>query len=37
MPEHEDIRKFAEDLSKETGYIIKDEDRDSRIVLLGKG
>lgn len=34
MPEHEDVRKFAEELAKLTGYEIKDESEASRVVLL---
>jgi len=36
MPSHDDIREFAENLAKETGYIISDERTDSRVVLLCK-
>lgn len=36
MPSHEDIREFAEKLSKSLGYIIANEKRDSRVVLLKK-
>ncbi len=34
MPEHEDVRKFAEELAKLTGYEIRDESEASRVVLL---
>lgn len=34
MPLHGEIQEFAEIIAKETGYIIKDEKRDSRVVLL---
>ncbi|ADC66164.1 Wyosine base formation domain protein [Ferroglobus placidus DSM 10642] len=34
MPEHEDVRRFAEELAKLTGYEIKDESEVSRVVLL---
>ncbi|MEM3555502.1 MAG: 4-demethylwyosine synthase TYW1 [Candidatus Micrarchaeia archaeon] len=34
MPKHEEIREFARKLSEETGYIISDERKDSRVVLL---
>lgn len=34
MPEHEEVRSFAEELSKLTGYEIKDESPISRVVLL---
>jgi len=36
MPSHEEIRNFAEELSKETGYNILDEASDSRVVLLSR-
>jgi tRNA wybutosine-synthesizing protein 1 len=36
MPTIEDIKQFAQELSKETGYKIKDEDKASRVVLLSK-
>lgn len=34
MPLHEDVRAFAEKVSEECGYPIKDEQRASRVVLL---
>ena len=34
MPEHEDVKSFAEELAKLTGYEIKDESEISRVVLL---
>ena len=34
MPEHADVKLFAEELSKLTGYEIKDESPISRVVLL---
>ena len=34
MPLHGEIKEFAEAIAKETGYEIKDEKRDSRVVLL---
>lgn len=34
MPLHRDIKDFAEKLAKETGYGYKDEQEDSRVVLL---
>ncbi len=34
MPEHEEVRKFSEELAKLTGYEIKDESQISRVVLL---
>ncbi|MBC7081768.1 MAG: 4-demethylwyosine synthase TYW1 [Thermoplasmatales archaeon] len=37
MPNHEEIRNFAEKLSDLTGYKIEDERVDSRVVLLGRG
>jgi tRNA wybutosine-synthesizing protein 1 len=36
MPSHEEIRSFAEELSKETGYNVLDEASDSRVVLLSR-
>lgn len=36
MPTHEDIRIFAKQLSKETGYKIIDESIESRVVLLSR-
>ncbi|MFH1721920.1 MAG: 4-demethylwyosine synthase TYW1, partial [Candidatus Altiarchaeota archaeon] len=36
MPNQEEIREFAEKLGKELGYTIKDEKKDSRVVLLSK-
>jgi tRNA wybutosine-synthesizing protein 1 len=36
MPNHQEIRKFAEKLANETGYNIIDESADSRVVLLSK-
>jgi tRNA wybutosine-synthesizing protein 1 len=36
MPSHEEIRNFADDLAKETGYSILDEAKESRVVLLSK-
>ena len=36
MPSHEEIKKFATQLSKETGYNIIDEKEDSRVILLSK-
>lgn len=36
MPYMEEIREFAEKLAKELGYIVTDEHKDSRIVLLSK-
>ncbi|HIP58421.1 MAG TPA: 4-demethylwyosine synthase TYW1, partial [Archaeoglobus profundus] len=34
MPEHEEVRRFAEELAKITGYEIADESVVSRVVLL---
>jgi tRNA wybutosine-synthesizing protein 1 len=34
MPEHEEIMDFARDIEKNSGYEIKDEKEDSRVVLL---
>jgi tRNA wybutosine-synthesizing protein 1 len=36
MPEHQEVREFAGQISKETGYSIIDESRESRVVLLSK-
>lgn len=36
MPFHEDVKRFAELISKESGYAYKDEQKASRVVLLGK-
>ena len=36
MPSHEEIRNFAGELSKETGYNILDEASNSRVVLLSR-
>lgn len=36
MPSHEEIRSFAADLAKETGYNVLDEAPDSRVVLLSR-
>jgi len=36
MPLHEEVRGFAEKLSKESGYAYKDEQKASRVVLLSK-
>jgi len=36
MPSHEEIRNFAEELAKETGYHILDEASESRVVLLSR-
>ena len=36
MPFHEDVVEFAKELSESTGYIIKDEFKPSRVVLLTK-
>ncbi len=36
MPEHSDVRAFAEKLASLTGYEIKDESPVSRVVLLGR-
>jgi len=34
MPLHEEIREFAKSISNESGYEIKDEQKESRVVLL---
>jgi len=36
MPEMDDIRNFTDQLAKESGYKIKDEDVQSRVILLEK-
>jgi tRNA wybutosine-synthesizing protein 1 len=34
MPRHEEIRKFAEEIEKNSSYKIRDEKEDSRVVLM---
>ena len=36
MASHDEIKEFAEKISNSLGYKIKDEKRDSRVVLLNK-
>jgi len=36
MPSHAEIKAFAEELARETGYGIIDESEPSRVVLLKK-
>ncbi len=36
MPNHEEIKIFAQELAEETGYRILDESPDSRVVLLSR-
>jgi len=36
MPSHQDIREFAGELAKETGYKVIDESQESRVVLLSR-
>jgi tRNA wybutosine-synthesizing protein 1 len=36
MPLHKDVRAFAKQVSQECGYPIKDEQKDSRVVLLSR-
>jgi len=36
MPSHEEIRDFAAELAKETGYNLLDEAQESRVVLLSR-
>ncbi len=36
MPLHRDIKEFAEKLERETGYAYRDEQKESRVVLLSK-
>jgi tRNA wybutosine-synthesizing protein 1 len=36
MPNHREIREFATQIAKETGYNIIDESQESRVVLLSK-
>jgi tRNA wybutosine-synthesizing protein 1 len=36
MPGHAEIRSFAEELAKESGYKVLDESSDSRVVLLSR-
>jgi tRNA wybutosine-synthesizing protein 1 len=37
MPLHEEVGGFAKEISKETGYHIRDEQKASRVVLLSRG
>jgi tRNA wybutosine-synthesizing protein 1 len=36
MPRHEEIKDFAEKIARLSGYKIKDEKKESRVVLLQK-
>ncbi len=36
MPRHHEVREFAEQVSRESGYPLKDEQEASRVVLLSK-
>ncbi len=36
MPSFEEIMKFSGELSRETGYKVRDFKEDSRVVLLGR-
>jgi len=36
MPTHEEVKAFAESVSKHSGYRYKDEQKESRVVLLSK-
>jgi tRNA wybutosine-synthesizing protein 1 len=36
MPSHREIRKFSDELAKETGYYVIDESTESRVVLLSR-
>jgi len=36
MPSHQEIKAFAEELARETGYFISDESEQSRVLLLKK-
>ena len=36
MPIHKEIRKFSDELAKETGYYVIDESPESRVVLLSR-
>jgi tRNA wybutosine-synthesizing protein 1 len=36
MPSPDEVRAFSEELATELGYFVKDEKRDSRVVLLSK-
>ncbi len=36
MPLHDEIREFAQNIAEESGYKIRDEKKDSRVVLLEK-
>jgi wyosine [tRNA(Phe)-imidazoG37] synthetase (radical SAM superfamily) len=36
MPLHSEVREFSEKLSELTGYPVRDEQKESRVVLLSK-
>ena len=36
MPDHQEVREFAGQIAKKTGYIMIDESRESRVVLLSR-
>jgi tRNA wybutosine-synthesizing protein 1 len=36
MPTHEEVKAFAEQISKSSGYMYKDEQKESRVVLLSR-
>jgi wyosine [tRNA(Phe)-imidazoG37] synthetase (radical SAM superfamily) len=36
MASHEEIKEFAEKITNSIGYKIKDEKKDSRVILLSK-
>jgi tRNA wybutosine-synthesizing protein 1 len=36
MPSPDEVRAFSDELAGELGYVVKDEKRDSRVVLLSK-
>jgi len=36
MPDHQEVREFAGQIAEKTGYIMIDESRESRVVLLSR-
>ena len=36
MPDHQEVREFAGQIAKKTGYVMIDESRESRVVLLSR-
>jgi tRNA wybutosine-synthesizing protein 1 len=37
MPVHEEVKAFSEEIAKHSGYTFKDEQKESRVVLLSRG